>query len=138
MKKIEAIIKPFKLEEVKEALAKESIQGMTVSEIREWDRHGGPVALYRGTAYVVEFRPMVKIEVMVEDEELKAVADTIIGVLRTGRLGDGQVAILSAETVIRVRTGVREVEVMNQRNGAWRGESRAARPYTEGDRARVA
>src|SRR6266850_2475429 len=120
MKKIEAIITPYKFDEVKEALEEAGIQGMTFSEVREWDQHGGPIALYRGTAYVVEFRPKVKIEVMVEDEEVKEVTDTIIGVLRTGHLGDGQVAILSAETVIRVRTGVRKVDTMNQHNGLLR------------------
>src|SRR5712692_9559017 len=102
MKKIEAIITPFKFDEVKEALAEAGIQGLTFSEVRDWDQHGGPVALYRGTAYVVEFRPKVKIEVMVEDEEVKGVTDTLIGALRTGHLGDGQIAILSAEAVISI------------------------------------
>jgi nitrogen regulatory protein P-II 1 len=138
MKKIEAIIAPFKFDEVKEALEEAGIRGMTFSEVREWDQHGGPVALYRGTAYVVEFRPKVKIEVMVENEEVKEVTDTIIGVLRTGHLGDGQVAILSAETVIRVHTGVREAEVMSQRNGSLGEGSRAVRPHNQGDRARAA
>jgi len=138
MKKIEAIISSFKYDEVKEALTKAGVQGMTFSAVRDWNPHGGPVALYRGVAYVAEFRPRVKIEVMVEDEEGKAVADTIIGVLRTGRLGDGQVAVLPAETAIRVRSGVREVAVLSQRNGALGEGSRAVRLPNNGDRARAA
>jgi len=138
MKKIEAIITPFKYDEVKEALAKAGIQRMTFSGVRDWNPHGGPVARYRGVAYVAEFRPRVKIEVMVKDEEGKAVAETILGVLRSGRLGDGQIAVLPAETVIRVRTGVREVAVMSQRNGALGEGSRSVRLPDKGDRARAA
>jgi nitrogen regulatory protein P-II 1 len=133
MKKIEAIIAPFKLDEVKEALAKAGIQSMAFSEVKDWDRHGGPVAFYRGAAYIVEFRPKVKVEIMVEDEEVKEVTDAIIGALRTGHLGDGQIAILSVEEVIRVRTGVHGADTMNQRHGLSQGASKIYRPYNESD-----
>ena|SRR5438128_2386367 len=106
---------------------------MTFSEVRDWDRHGGSVAFYRGTAYVVEFRPKVKIEVLIEDEDVKEVTDAIIGALRTGHLGDGQIAILPAEAVIRVRTGVRQADTINRRDGLWRGGSKVYRPHSESD-----
>lgn len=138
MKKIEALISLFKFDEVKEALSKEGIQGMTVSEVKDWDRNGGPVAFYRGIAYAVEFRPRVKVEVTVEDEEVKGVTDTIIGVLRAGHLGDGQIAILPVEAVIHIRTDVRWADTMNQRNGLSRGWSGACRPHKERERARSA
>jgi nitrogen regulatory protein PII len=111
---------------------------MTLSEVREWDRRGAPLAFYRGAAYVADLRPKVKVEVMVEDEEVKGVADILFGVLRTGHLSDGQITILSAETVIRVRTGVQDVKVMNQRTSSVREKSRAIKPHNQGDRARVA
>ena len=107
MKKIEAIIKPFKLEEVKEALAKENIQGMTVSEVKGFGRQKGHTELYRGAEYVVDFLPKVKIEILVDDEKAAAVADAIIAAARTGRIGDGKIFILPVDDVIRIRTGER-------------------------------
>lgn len=112
MKKIEAIIKPFKLEEVKEALAKENIQGMTVSEIKGFGRQKGHTELYRGAEYVVDFLPKVKIEILVEDEKAAAVAEAIINAARTGRIGDGKIFILPVDDVIRIRTGERGVNAI--------------------------
>jgi nitrogen regulatory protein P-II 1 len=105
MKKIEAIIQPYKLAEIKEALAKDGIQGMKVSEVRDLSRQKGRAGLYRGAAYVVDTTPKVRIEVIVEDDEAKAVTDTIVTVLRTGHLCDGEVAVLPVEAVVRIRIG---------------------------------
>jgi nitrogen regulatory protein P-II 1 len=107
MKKIEAIIKPFKLDEVKEALSKEGIQGMTISEVRGFGRQRGHTELYRGAEYIVDFLPKVKIEILVTDEQASAVADTILTAARTGRIGDGKIFILSVDDAIRIRTGER-------------------------------
>ena len=107
MKKIEAIIKPFKLDEVKEALAKQGIQGMTVSEVKGFGRQKGHTELYRGAEYVVDFLPKVKIEILVEDDKAGLVADTILEAARTGRIGDGKIFILPMEEAIRIRTGER-------------------------------
>ncbi len=107
MKKIEAIIKPFKLDDVKEALAKEGIQGMTISEVKGFGRQRGHMELYRGAEYIVEFLPKVKIEILVEDEKALAVADTILAAARTGRIGDGKIFIMSVDEAIRIRTGER-------------------------------
>jgi nitrogen regulatory protein P-II 1 len=107
MKKIEAIIKPFKLEEVKEALAKENIQGMTVSEIKGFGRQKGHTELYRGAEYVVDFLPKVKIEILVDDDKAAAVAEAIIIAARTGRIGDGKIFILPVDDAVRIRTGER-------------------------------
>ncbi len=107
MKKIEAIIKPFKLDEVKEALAKEGIQGMTISEVKGFGRQKGHTELYRGAEYVVDFLPKVKMEILVEDEKAGLVADTILEAARTGRIGDGKIFILPMEDAVRIRTGER-------------------------------
>ena len=107
MKKIEAIIKPFKLDEVKEALSKEGIQGMTISEVKGFGRQKGHTELYRGAEYVVDFLPKVKIEILVTDEQASAVADAIIAAARTGRIGDGKIFIMSVDDAIRIRTGER-------------------------------
>ncbi len=107
MKKIEAIIKPFKLDEVKEALSKEGIQGMTISEVKGFGRQRGHTELYRGAEYVVDFLPKVKIEILVTDEQAFAVADTIVAAARTGRIGDGKIFIMSVDDAIRIRTGER-------------------------------
>src|SRR5215475_5330985 len=105
MKMVEAIIKPFKLDEVKEALSKKGIQGMTVSEVKGFGRQRGHTELYRGAEYVVDFLPKVKIEILVEDEKAGVVADTIIDAARTGRIGDGKIFILPVEEAVRIRTG---------------------------------
>jgi nitrogen regulatory protein P-II 1 len=105
MKMIEAIIKPFKLDEVKEALSKEGVQGMTISEVKGFGRQKGHTELYRGAEYIVDFLPKVKIEVLVDDEKVAAVADTILTAARTGRIGDGKIFILPVEDAVRIRTG---------------------------------
>ena len=105
MKKIEAIIKPFKLDEVKEALAKQSIQGMTVSEVKGFGRQKGHTELYRGAEYVVDFLPKVKIEVVLPDEMLDKAVEAIQKAAKTGRIGDGKIFISTVEEAIRIRTG---------------------------------
>jgi nitrogen regulatory protein P-II 1 len=107
MKKIEAIIKPFKLDEVKEALAKEGIQGMTVSEVKGFGRQKGHTELYRGAEYVVDFLPKVKIELLVDDAAAAKATALIESTARTGRIGDGKIFVCPVEEVIRIRTGER-------------------------------
>jgi nitrogen regulatory protein P-II 1 len=105
MKKIEAVIKPFKLDEVKEALQEQGVQGMTVLEAKGYGRQKGHTELYRGAEYVVDFLPKIKIEVVVEDGQLNAVLDAITTAARTGRIGDGKIFVSDIENVIRIRTG---------------------------------
>ncbi len=112
MKKIEAIIKPFKLDEVKEALAKESIQGMTVSEVKGFGRQKGHTELYRGAEYVVDFLPKIKIELLVSDEHAATAADIIARTAKTGRIGDGKIFILDVDDAVRIRTGERGVDAI--------------------------
>ncbi|HIO41406.1 MAG TPA: P-II family nitrogen regulator [Aquifex sp.] len=107
MKKIEAIIKPFKLEEVKDALIKLGIGGMTVSEVRGFGQQKGETEIYRGTEYVVDFLPKIKIEVVVKDEDAEKVIETIANTARTGRVGDGKIFVIPVEDVVRIRTGER-------------------------------
>jgi nitrogen regulatory protein P-II 1 len=107
MKKIEAIIKPFKLDEVKEALAKAGVQGMTITEVKGFGRQKGHTELYRGAEYVVDFLPKVKIEILVDDDKAADVAETIITAARTGRIGDGKIFIMPMDDVVRIRTGER-------------------------------
>jgi nitrogen regulatory protein P-II 1 len=107
MKKLEAIIKPFKLDEVKEALAKEGIQGMTVSEVKGFGRQKGHSELYRGAEYVVDFLPKIKVELLLDDAKAKRAADIIESAAKTGRIGDGKIFILSVEDAVRIRTGER-------------------------------
>lgn len=110
MKKIEAIIKPFKLDEVKEALAREGIQGMTVSEVKGFGRQKGHTELYRGAEYVVDFLPKIKIELLVTDEMAPICASVIEKTAKTGRIGDGKIFIVPVEEVVRIRTGERGAE----------------------------
>ncbi len=105
MKKIEAIVQPFKVEPVKEALHKISIQGMTVTEVKGFGRQKGIREVYRGMEYQVDFLPKVKIEVVAPDEKVKAGVETIINHARTGRIGDGKIFVYPVEEVIRIRTG---------------------------------
>jgi nitrogen regulatory protein P-II 1 len=105
MKKVEAIIKPFKLEEVKEALNTLGIQGMTVSEVKGFGRQKGHTELYRGAEYIVDFLPKVKIEVVVKDEILEKVLDAVTEAAKTGRIGDGKIFVIPVEDTIRIRTG---------------------------------
>jgi nitrogen regulatory protein P-II 1 len=105
MKKIEAIIKPFKLEEVKEALAEVGVQGMTITEVKGFGRQKGHKELYRGAEYVVEFLPKVKIEIIVGDEVLEEVVKAIVKGASTGRIGDGKIFVSPVDDAIRIRTG---------------------------------
>ena len=107
MKKIEAIIKPSRLDEVKAALAEIGVQGMTVSEVRGFGRTGGKKEVYRGSAYVVDFVPKVRIQIVIKDEMVKDVVEAIMSVARTGHIGDGKIFVLPVEEVIRIRTGER-------------------------------
>jgi nitrogen regulatory protein P-II 1 len=107
VKKIEAIIKPFKLDEVKEALNEIGIQGMTVSEVKGSGRQKGHKEIYRGAEYIVDFIPKIKIEVVVEDTMVEQVIDRICSAAKTGKLGDGKIFVVPIEQVIRVRTGER-------------------------------
>ena len=105
MKKIEAVIKPFKLDEVKEALHEVGLQGITVVEAKGFGRQKGHTELYRGAEYVVDFLPKVKIEVVVTDTLVDSAVDAIIKSARTGKIGDGKIFVSSVEQVIRIRTG---------------------------------
>ena len=105
MKKIEAIIKPFKLDDVKEALNEIGIQGMTVSEVKGYGRQKGHKEIYRGAEYVVDFLPKVKVEVVISGDLLDRAIEAIIKSARTGKIGDGKIFVTSVETVIRIRTG---------------------------------
>ena len=105
MKKIEAIIKPFKLDEVKEALQEAGIQGLSVTEVKGFGRQKGHTELYRGAEYVVDFLPKVKIEVVLPDDLVDAAIAAIIGAARTDKIGDGKIFVSSIEQAIRIRTG---------------------------------
>ena len=105
MKKIEAIIKPFKLDEVKEALNEIGVQGMTVTEVKGFGRTGGKKEVYRGSAYVVDFVPKVKIEIIVKDDIVHQVLSAISEAAKTGRIGDGKIFVTPVDEVIRIRTG---------------------------------
>ena len=105
MKKIEPTIKPFKLEEVKEALAEVGVQGMTVTEVKGFGRQKGHTEIYRGSEYTVDFLPKVKIEIIVDDDQADSVAEVIVKSANTGKIGDGKVFISGVEQAIRIRTG---------------------------------
>ncbi len=105
MKKVEAIVKPFKLEEVKEALSAVGIQGLTVTEVKGFGRQKGHKELYRGAEYMVEFLPKVKLEVVVQDERLEQVVEAITRAAATGRIGDGKIFVLPVDEAVRIRTG---------------------------------
>ncbi|MFM7143312.1 MAG: P-II family nitrogen regulator [Alphaproteobacteria bacterium] len=112
MKKVEAIIKPFKLDEVKESLSSIGAQGLTVTEVKGFGRQKGHTELYRGTEYVVDFLPKVKLEIIVSDETVAKVVETIEKAARTGRIGDGKIFVLPVEEVVRIRTGERGSEAL--------------------------
>src|SRR5690625_10031 len=105
MKKVEAIVKPFKLDEVKEALQEIGIQGLSVLEAKGFGRQKGHTELYRGAEYVVDFLPKIKIEVVVEAQRVEQVVDEIVAVARTGKIGDGKIFISPIEQAVRIRTG---------------------------------
>ncbi|WP_029520755.1 MULTISPECIES: P-II family nitrogen regulator [unclassified Persephonella] len=112
MKKVEAIIKPFKLDEVKDALTEIGVYGMTVTEAKGFGRQKGHTELYRGAEYVIDFLPKLKIEIVVDDEMVEKVVETIANAARTGRIGDGKIFVIPVEDVIRIRTGERGPEAI--------------------------
>ena len=105
MKLITAIIKPFKLDDVREALADNGVQGITVTEVKGFGRQKGHTELYRGAEYAVDFLPKVKLEIAVDDERVDAVVDAVIGAAKTGQIGDGKIFVTHLDQVIRIRTG---------------------------------
>ena len=105
MKKIEAIIKPFKLDEVKEALQEVGVQGLSVIEVKGFGRQKGHTELYRGAEYVVDFLPKVKIDVVLDDDQVDAAIEAIVGAAKTDKIGDGKLFVSSVEQAIRIRTG---------------------------------
>ena len=105
MKKIEAVIKPFKLDEVRESLSEVGIPGLTVTEVKGFGRQKGHTELYRGAEYVVDFLPKIKIEVIVADETIERAIEAIIKAARTGKIGDGKIFVMPVEQVVRIRTG---------------------------------
>ncbi|HFQ82250.1 MAG TPA: P-II family nitrogen regulator [Desulfobacterales bacterium] len=112
MRKIEAIIKPFKLDELKEALSELQINGMTISEVKGFGRQKGHTEIYRGAEYVVDFIPKIKVELVVPEEITAQVVEAIITSVRTGKIGDGKIFVLPIETVLRIRTGERDKEAI--------------------------
>ena len=107
MKKVEAIIKPFKLDDVKDRLGEIGVQGITVSEVKGFGRQKGHTELYRGAEYVVDFLPKIKIEVVVPDDMVEDVVEAVVEAARTGRIGDGKVFVVPVEEAVRIRTGER-------------------------------
>jgi nitrogen regulatory protein P-II 1 len=105
MKMVEAIVKPFKLDEVKQALTKAGVQGMTITEVKGFGRQKGHTELYRGAEYTVDFLPKVKIQILVPEDRAAAVADVIANAARTGKIGDGKIFISKVEEAVRIRTG---------------------------------
>lgn len=105
MKKIEAIIKPFKLDEVREALSEIGVSGLTVTEVKGFGRQKGHTELYRGAEYVVDFLPKVKIEIVVPDDVVETAIDSIVKAAHTGKIGDGKIFVSAVEQVVRIRTG---------------------------------
>lgn len=112
MKKIESIIKPFKLEDVKDALAELDITGMTVSEVKGYGRQQGHSELYRGAEYVVDFLPKIKIDIVVKDEMVDSIINTIVNSAKTGKIGDGKIFVSSLDEVVRIRTEERGTEAV--------------------------
>ena len=112
MKKIEAIIKPFKLDEVKEALSRVGVDGLTVSEVKGFGRQKGHTELYRGAEYVVDFLPKIKLEIVVTADLVEKVVEAIVSAANTGKIGDGKIFVLPLEEAIRIRTGERGSEAV--------------------------
>jgi nitrogen regulatory protein P-II 1 len=108
MKLVTAVVKPFKLDEVREALAEVGVTGLTVTEVKGFGRQRGHTELYRGAEYVVDFLPKVKIEVVVAEDRMEAAVDAIIGAARTGKIGDGKIFVTDVTQVVRIRTGERD------------------------------
>ena len=112
MKKVEAVIKPFKLDEVKDKLNEIGIKGITVTEVKGFGRQKGHTELYRGAEYIVDFLPKVKMELLINDDQLDEVIDTISKTAQTGRIGDGKIFVTNIEETIRIRTGERGKEAV--------------------------
>jgi nitrogen regulatory protein P-II 1 len=112
MKKVEAVIKPFQLENVKDALSKIGIQGMTILEVKGFGRQKGHTELYRGHEYVVDFLPKMKLEILIDDARVDEVVDAIVAAANTGKIGDGKVFVTSLDEVVRIRTGERGPEAI--------------------------
>ncbi|MBF0310261.1 MAG: P-II family nitrogen regulator [Magnetococcales bacterium] len=112
MKKIEAIIKPFKLDDVKEALSEVGVQGITITEVRGFGRQKGHTELYRGAEYVVDFLPKLKVEVVLEESLVERAIEAIEQAARTGRIGDGKIFVTPVETAVRIRTGERDTAAL--------------------------
>ena len=107
MKKIEAIVKPFKLDEVREALARAGVMGLTITEVKGFGRQKGHTELYRGAEYRVEFLPKVKVEILIDDAQVGSIVDMLMETARTGRIGDGKIFVLPVDDAMRIRTGKR-------------------------------
>jgi len=112
MKRVEAVIKPFKLEDVKDALAEIGITGMTVSEVKGYGRQKGHSELYRGAEYVVDFLPKIKMEMIVDGKDVEQVVNTIVEAARTGKIGDGKIFVSDIEQIVRIRTGETDIEAI--------------------------
>jgi nitrogen regulatory protein P-II 1 len=112
MKKLEAIIKPFKLDDVREALSAIGVTGMTAIEVKGFGRQKGHTELYRGAEYVVDFLPKLKIEIVIADDQVEACIEAITGAARTGKIGDGKIFVNSVERVVRIRTGEQDDEAI--------------------------
>ncbi len=108
MKKLECIVKPFKLEEVKSALAEIGIEGMTVTEVKGFGRQKGHTEIYRGTEYTVDFLPKIKLEVVLKDSQTDAAVKAVMAAARTGKIGDGKIFVTNVEQAVRIRTGERD------------------------------
>ncbi|HHB77191.1 MAG TPA: P-II family nitrogen regulator [Desulfobulbus sp.] len=112
MKKIEVIIKPFKLDDVKEALNGIGIKGMTISEVKGYGRQKGHTEIYRGAEYVVDFLPKIKMEIIIDTDQVDQVIETVVSAARTGKIGDGKIFVLPVEKIVRVRTGETDHEAI--------------------------
>ncbi len=112
MKKIEAVIKPFKLEDVKDALSEAGVTGMTVSDVKGYGRQQGHSELYRGAEYVVDFLPKIKLELIVADEDVDSIISVIIESAKTGKIGDGKIFVSPVEKIVRIRTGEQDEEAI--------------------------
>jgi nitrogen regulatory protein P-II 1 len=112
MKKVEVIIKPFKLDDVKEALGSVGVQGMTVTEVKGFGRQKGHKEIYRGAEYLVDFLPKIKIEMVVRSDMVDQVIEKVISAARTGSIGDGKIFVLPVESVVRIRTGERDADAL--------------------------
>jgi nitrogen regulatory protein P-II 1 len=112
MKKVEVIIKPFKLDDVKEALSSIGVQGMTVTEVKGFGRQKGHKEIYRGAEYLVDFLPKIKIEMVVSDDLVEGIVDKVIAAARTGSIGDGKIFVIPVERAVRIRTGEEDLDAL--------------------------